>query len=137
MKADENKKSWVCYNTWLEPIESLSLEQRGMLFTLLFDYADGIKTPIDDPLVKMAFAFIRPQLDRDKQKWEERAARSRENGKNGGRPPKEESEETQKTCRCRCRRYIYPISPLRGKSAQMTKPKKSNRAPKPSKLTLN
>ena len=34
----------------------------------------------------MAFSFIRKQIDRDNQKWEEKAQRSRENGAKGGRP---------------------------------------------------
>ena len=58
----------------------------------------------------MAFYFIRSQMDRDRQTYEEKCERSRQNGMKGGRPRKSEKSqgflenqpvfsETQKTQR--------------------------------------
>ena len=41
----------------------------------------------------MAFEIIRAQLDRDREKYEKICKRNAENGKRGGRPPKEEKTQ--------------------------------------------
>lgn len=65
--ADEKEKPGVLiYFDIREPLEVLSMEQRGSLFTAILDYAcDGLAPLFDDPLLRMAWAIIKRGIDRD------------------------------------------------------------------------
>lgn len=66
---------------------------------MIFEYQiDGIVPSTSDPLF-IAFGFIRTSMDRDADKWEQRAERARVNGLKGGRPKINQDglEETHKT----------------------------------------
>jgi hypothetical protein len=83
-----NKKSFVLYCDLIHTIEHLSIKQRGDVFTWVLEYVND-KNP--EPLEGLLAAVVEPikqQLKRDLKKYEQRADRSRENGKKGGRPPK-------------------------------------------------
>lgn len=98
------RKSFVLYTESLNVLDVLTDEQAGKLFRVIRDYAKDGTLP-DDPLMKVAFSNFRDYLDRDGKIYEERCRRGRENGKLGGRPPKEKKtdktdigfSETQKT----------------------------------------
>jgi len=84
-----SKKSFLLYDDMAAPIETLSDEDAGRLLKHIFAYRNN--TNGLEPLtggVAMAFQFIKQQIERDTEKWEERAERSRKNGSKGGRPPK-------------------------------------------------
>lgn len=83
--ADE-KKSFLLYLDYREHFELLDDEGKGRLLMALFEYAESGRIPDLPDMERMAFSFIRKQIDRDNQKWEEKAQRSRENGAKGGRP---------------------------------------------------
>ncbi len=80
------KNSFVLYTDYLEHIKDLSLEQIGSLFLAIMCYQLETELPEMDSVTKMAFSFIRSQLDKDNQKYAETAEKRRENGKLGGRP---------------------------------------------------
>lgn len=80
------KKSFVLYTDYLEHIEELSDEQAGRLLLAIMYYQSGKELPEMDAVTKMAFSFIRCQLDKDSQKYAEISERRREAGKMGGRP---------------------------------------------------
>ena len=84
------KKSFVLYADFEAILMRLSMKERGMLITLIYSYVNrGAIDEIDvTPLVDMAFAVIRAQLDRDSEKYEEKCRKYTENGKKGGRPKK-------------------------------------------------
>jgi len=86
-----NKKSFVAYCDWIESFEELSDEEAGRLVKHLFRYVNDLYPEDPDRLTKMCFIPIKQSLKRDLKKYENRAERSRENGKKGGRP------KTQKT----------------------------------------
>ena len=76
----------------------------------MFQYEKTEEKPELDQVSDMAFYFIRSQMDRDRQMYEEKCERSRQNGMKGGRPRKSEKSqcflenqpvfsETQKTQR--------------------------------------
>jgi len=67
----ERKKSFVIYTDYLKHIELLSIEQRGELLTAILTYADSGEERELDGMTSMAFSFIRTQMDRDMEKWEE------------------------------------------------------------------
>ena len=59
------KNSFVLYTDYMEHIQLLDLEQRGVLITAIMSYAsDGTVIEMDG-MTAMAFSFIRSQLDRD------------------------------------------------------------------------
>lgn len=80
MKRD----TFVLYSTYLEKIELLSFEQRGILFSALLYYANCLDLPDMDLPTKMAFMFIKSQLDIDKDKYEQTCELRRIAGAKGG-----------------------------------------------------
>ena len=65
------KDSFILYAYQAETIADLSLEQKGSLLNALFEYAAGETPNISDQAVKVAFAFIRMQIERDHDKYNE------------------------------------------------------------------
>ena len=78
------------YFSYEEPLKSLTYEQIGKIFMAMFQYEKTKEKPELDPVSDMAFYFIRSQMDRDRQTYEEKCERSRQNGMKGGRPRKSE-----------------------------------------------
>lgn len=87
------RDSFVLYVKYLENIELLNMEQRGILLTALMKYALKDEIPEMDGMTKMAFSFIKSQLDRDSKKYDETCKKRAESGKLGGRP-KEKIEDS-------------------------------------------
>lgn len=84
------RESFVLYAEYLENIELLSMEQRGVLITALMKYVSGLDIPDMDGSTMMAFSFIRSKIDKDQKKYEEVCSKRAEAGKMGGRPKKPE-----------------------------------------------
>ena len=82
------RDSFVLYVRYLENIEILSMEQRGTLITALMKYVAGQEIPKMDGVTGMAFSFIKSQMDRDFEKYDEVCRKRSEAGKKGGRPKK-------------------------------------------------
>lgn len=78
------KKAFVLYHDIRTPLELLTDEQRGRLFTAILNYSEFGALPEFDGALMMAFAFIRMSLDRDAAAWEEKRAKRAEAGRNGG-----------------------------------------------------
>lgn len=87
-----NKPSFVMYVEHGEQMEDLTMEQRGMWITAIYDYVRYGKAEIADPVVKMLFTTNRQHLERDAKKYEEKIRKCSEAGKRGGRPRKDETE---------------------------------------------
>lgn len=88
------KESFILFTEYKEQIDMLTAEQAGTLLKAIFCYTTDEPLPEMDPLTKMAFSFIRAALDRTDDKYQRRVESNRENGRLGGRPPKnKESEE--------------------------------------------
>ena len=78
------------YLSYEDPLKSLTYEQIGKIFMAMFQYEKTKEKPDLDPVSDMAFCFIRSQMERDQQAYEEKCERSRQNGMKGGRPRKSE-----------------------------------------------
>lgn len=93
------KKSFVLYTDNWVTLKHLSNEQLGELMRMLFEYQIEGKAPEPTNPLFIAFGFIRSAMDRDLEKWNERAERARVNGSKGGRPKENQQglEKTQKT----------------------------------------
>ena len=90
------KNSFVLYTAYQAHIELLSMEQRGVLLTAIMAHAVDAELPEMDGMTKMAFSFIREDLDRAADKYEKTCEARRKAGCKGGRPKKEEEEKAKK-----------------------------------------
>lgn len=91
----EGKKSVLLYCDLIHTIEKMDDETAGLFFKHYLRYVNDLNPETDNLVVDIAFESVKQNLKRDLKKWEQRAEKSRENGKKGGRPKK--PNETQKT----------------------------------------
>jgi hypothetical protein len=82
----ENKKSFLIYCDLIHTMEHLTLEERGIIFTWILEYCNDKNPENPAGLLAAVVEPIKRQLKRDLEKYEERAEKSRLNGKKGGRP---------------------------------------------------
>jgi hypothetical protein len=78
-------KSFILYQEYQKNISILTQNQKGDLLDAIFSYNEGIEIELD-PIVKMAFSFIKSDLDRNKAKYQNIIERNKINGASGGRP---------------------------------------------------
>lgn len=90
-----SKKSFILYADYRQHLEILSDEEKGQLFMAIFDYAEGLEPTGLSGASRMAFSFIRAQIDRDTEKYQATCERNRSNGSKGGRPPKPTETQTE------------------------------------------
>lgn len=72
-------KGFFLYLDQYPPIEDLTLEQKGKLLEAMFAYNSGMGTEISDPEVKIAFKFFKQTFERDKQRYDDKCAKMRNN----------------------------------------------------------
>lgn len=87
------KNSFVLYTEYKDQFDLLSPEDAGILIKAIFAYASTGEVPELTGMPKMAFSFIKNQLDRDSEKYEKTVERRKEAGKKGGRPKANDDEE--------------------------------------------
>lgn len=76
------KESFILYNSFYEPIKALKNEQLGRLLRAIFNYTiNGEITQEDDILI--AFMFIKNEIDKNNEKWQEEKRKRSEAGKKG------------------------------------------------------
>lgn len=94
-----DKASFLIYLDYQEQFELLSDEQAGQLIKAIIKYEKTGEITELDGMVKMAFSFIKTQLDRDREKYQAKCEKNRENAKKGGRPKKkqEDNPKSEKT----------------------------------------
>ena len=80
------KNSFVLYHNYRDSLEDLTDEQVGKLFRAIFDYEIDKKEPNFTGELKIAFRFIKKDLDINADKYESICERNRTNGAKGGRP---------------------------------------------------
>ena len=86
------KESFLLYHGYYEPIKSLSLEDKGMLFDAIFQYSMHAIEPSNTARIFMAFQFFKNQIDQDTKKYGKIVERNQKNGKKGGRPETENNQ---------------------------------------------
>lgn len=85
-KRMSEKNSFILYADYWQHLQLLSMEERGELITAIFHYIESGVLPDFPGGLMMAFSFIRAQIDRDQEKWEEVKHARSEAGKLGGAP---------------------------------------------------
>lgn len=95
MTKEETLPGIILFADYEEKFAMLSDEDKAGLIMAMFAYnRTGIVSEGLSPLVQFALSFIKGDIDRNREKYEETCKRNRENGKKGGRPPKQVSAET-------------------------------------------
>lgn len=84
----QGKKSIIVYADWINKFEALKDAEAGRLIKHLLRYVNDLDPVAPDRITQLSFIDIEQSLKRDLVKWEDRAERSRKNGKAGGRPEK-------------------------------------------------
>lgn len=79
----KEKESFILYNSFYEPIKALKNEQLGKLLRAIFNYTINGEITQDSEII-IAFMFIKNQLDRDSEKWEDERNKRKEAGRLGG-----------------------------------------------------
>lgn len=80
----DEKKSFVMYTDYKQHLDLLPDEDKGKLFVAIINYADTQQIPENlNATALMAFSFIKSQMDRDNEKWKEKAAKRSAAGKQG------------------------------------------------------
>lgn len=95
-----DKNSFLIYLDYEEQFNLLSNEEIGILIKSIMKYEKTREVPQLEGILKMAFSFIKTQLDRDREKYQAKCEKNKENGRRGGRPKQEKQEdivETEKT----------------------------------------
>lgn len=87
----KDKTSFVLYTSFYEALSDLPLDRKGMLLDLIFKYeihgdTDEFEKHFADLPndVKMAFRFIKGQLDKDQERWREVCSKRAEAGRKSG-----------------------------------------------------
>lgn len=75
------RKSFIVYSEWIYNLALLTDEQSGVLFRALLAYSNEMPLPEMDPATNMCFSFMRAQIDRDNEKYEQVCAKRSEAGK--------------------------------------------------------
>lgn len=74
--------SFIIYTSYLKIFEQLTDAQLGQLTRHMLSFAKTGKEPsIEDPLVKLSFAFIKDDMKRNQRKYEEKCERLRANAR--------------------------------------------------------
>lgn len=81
-------ENFVFYKTWYEIIEDEPQEVQWEIIYAVMEYAFKDNLVELKPKSKMAFKFIKRDIDRAKESYSQFIDKQRENGKKGGRPPK-------------------------------------------------
>lgn len=83
------RDTFIFYRDWLNALNDMPDNIQLEVYKSIAKYAlDGTLTELS-PLAKIAFSFVKPQIDRDIDKYNKVVERNRANGKSGGRKPKE------------------------------------------------
>lgn len=83
-----SKRGFILYFDYREHLALLNDDERGKLLMALFDYGELGIIPELNGATRMAFSFVRAQMERDQEKYIATCDRNKNNGAKGGRPIK-------------------------------------------------
>jgi hypothetical protein len=89
MSRKDKKNSFLVYHDWLAHCEYLEPEEFVELWKGLFAWHRGEEVHFSNRVLRAAWVGILPAIQINAEKYEERCQRNQENGKKGGRPPKD------------------------------------------------
>ena len=78
----KQKNSFIIYQSWEDGLHLLSLEERGQVFTNLFNFHNGKEVVLNTPMLQMFWKMIEYNLTHNAEKYKIAS----ENGSKGGAP---------------------------------------------------
>ena len=78
------------YHSYLDAIQALGDAERGRLLTAMLEYSITGAAPQLGGNERFIFPMVKAQIDRDREKYDQKCRSSSEKGKLGGRPKKTE-----------------------------------------------
>lgn len=89
------KDSVILYQSFFDATAGLKAAAKAELWDCIGDYLNGVSHKFKDKSAELAWGFIVRQLDADRQKYDERCRKNRENGNRGGRPLKNQTGKVE------------------------------------------
>lgn len=89
--AKADRKAFLLYYNWLEALEALDPAERWKTLTALAEYSRYGVIPELEGAAAMLFKLLKPVIDSDNEKYEDRCRVNAENGRKGGRPRKQDT----------------------------------------------
>lgn len=88
------KNTFVFYRSWLDAYEKLDCDERGRFIMNFKHFIDGRLDLISTPTLheELLWSQVIPLLKKNGDEWDRRAETSKENGKKGGRPKRDQNE---------------------------------------------
>lgn len=80
------KRSFIFNIDWRDVLMDYPAEVRYEVYDAIIEYAASGKLLDLKPLAKMAFSFIKKEMDYNNERYIEKVGKNRENGKKGGAP---------------------------------------------------
>ena len=81
-------RDYVClYHSYLDAIQALSDAERGRLFTAMLEYSITGAAGHLGGNERFLFPMVKAQIDRDRENYETKCRKNRENGKKGANAP--------------------------------------------------
>lgn len=88
------KNNFLLKNDLIEIVDVLSKDEIADLFIAILNYVNGKDIELSGSL-KAVFIPIKKEIDKNNEKYQKVVERNRQNGKNGGRPRKENNPEVE------------------------------------------
>ena len=100
---EHKRNSFVFYADWVEILMDYPAEVRLEVYDAVMWYAVSGKLSELKPQAKMAFSFIRKQIDRDNEKYDEIIVKRSEAGRKGGKNKQTQAKQANasKTSKCK------------------------------------
>lgn len=83
---DKQKTSFLFNIAWRDVLMDYPAEVRYEVYDAIIEYAASGRLSELKPLAKMAFSFIKYEMDNNQRKYDEKVERNRANGSKGGAP---------------------------------------------------
>lgn len=93
--AKKEKKSFIVFQSWEEPFNMLTTNEKAQFITNLFLFHRGEDVIIDSPMLEMFWKSIEYNLKRNVDEYDLRSVTSAENGARGGAPKGNQNAKKQ------------------------------------------
>ena len=97
--AEKERPGVMLYFDLRPCLKRLSLQEKGLLFEAVMDYAQYGEVPLLDGMAGIAWDFIQPRIDRDAERYEEVSERRRQAAKKRWDKQEEEPQPDANECK--------------------------------------
>ena len=124
------REYFCAYYSYLEWMESLSDAEKGRLFVACLEYSKSGKEPELRGNEKVVFPAVRRQIDRDREVYEKKCERLRQNGSKGGKANSKQMVANGKQLLANAKQMVANGGHLGGNCYQIEKKEKNQKKEK-------